>query len=134
MTVLRWALVVLAATQLGQAADLLGSRSHAEAELAAWHAAAAVGLLTGAARPRLIDALMPLMAGATGVTVLVSVRDLVTGRTTPSAEVAHLILVLGFALLTILWAAVEGSGDRASAGNSALSAASGRVAGVSVST
>lgn len=63
--VLRVLAVVLAAVQLGQAADLFTSAyGHAQSELAAWHAAAAVGLLTGAVRPRLIDALMPVMAGA----------------------------------------------------------------------
>lgn len=101
--VLRVLLVVLAAIQLGQAADLFGSSSHSQSELAAWHAAAAVGLLTGAARPRLIDSLMPLMAGAAGVTVLISVKDLVAARTTPADELAHLFLVLGFLVLTLLW-------------------------------
>lgn len=102
--VLRILVVVLAAIQLGQAADLFTSANgHAQSELAAWHAAAAVGLLTGAARPQLIDALMPVMAAAAGVTVLISLRDLVGARTAPSEEVAHLFLVLGFLVLTMLW-------------------------------
>lgn len=102
-SVLRVVLVVLAAIQLGQAADLFSSYSHSQSELASWHAAAAVGLLTGAARPRLIDSLMPLMAGAAGVTVLISVRDLVAERTQPADELAHLFLVLGFLVLTMCW-------------------------------
>lgn len=107
--VLRVVLIVLAAIQLGQAADLFASAGHSQAELAAWHAAAAVGLLTGAARPRLIDALMPVMAGAAGVTVVVSVRDLVAERTTPGEEAAHLFLVLGFLVLTLLWTIHDGA-------------------------
>ncbi|MGQ0468174.1 MAG: hypothetical protein ACT4QG_23010 [Sporichthyaceae bacterium] len=101
--VLRVLLVVLAAIQIGQAADLFTYAGHSQAELAAWHAAAAVGLLTGAARPRLIDALMPVMAGAAGVTVVVSVRGLVADRTSAGEEAAHLFLVLGFLVLTLLW-------------------------------
>jgi hypothetical protein len=101
--VLRVLLVVLAAIQLGQAADSFTSYGHDQSELAAWHAAAAVGLLTGAARPRLIDHLMPVMAGAAGVTVVVSVRDLVAARTTAGDELAHLFGVVGFLVLTMLW-------------------------------
>ena len=111
--VLRVLLIVLAAVQLGQAADLFTSWSHAESELAAWHAAAAVGLLTGAARPRLIDALMPVMAGAAAVTVLISVRDLVAERTSAADELAHLFLVLGFLVLTMLWAGQDHDVERA---------------------
>ncbi|MGQ0844702.1 MAG: hypothetical protein ACT4QF_11250 [Sporichthyaceae bacterium] len=97
--------LVLAAVQLGQAADLFfgANPTHSQSELAAWHAAAAVGLLTGAAKPYLVDALMPVMAGAAAVTVLISVRDVVALRTTASEEVAHLFLVLGFLVLTMLW-------------------------------
>lgn len=108
--VLRVVMAVLAAIQLGQAADLFTSaHGHSQSELAAWHAAAAVGLLTGAARPRLIDALMPVMAGAAGVTVVVSVRDLVAERTSPGEEAAHLFLVVGFLVLTVLWTIHDGA-------------------------
>ncbi len=110
--VLRVLLIVLAAIQLGQAADLFTSYSHSQSELAAWHAAAAVGLLTGALRPHLADALMPVMAGAAFVTVVVSVRDLASNRTTPSAEVAHLFLVVGFLVLTLLWTGQDNVTER----------------------
>lgn len=101
--VLRAALLGLAGLQLHRGLPGLSTTGHIGADLAAWQVAVAVGLATVAIRPGVVDALMPMMAGGTVMTVLVSVRDVAAARTSAHAEFSHLTLVAAFAVLTLLW-------------------------------
>lgn len=100
---LRASLIGLACLQIFRGVPDLFDAGHLGGEIAAWQVAVAVAFATVAAAPRVVDSLMPVMAGGTVMTVLVSLRDVAQARTTPRAELSHLILVAGFAMLTLLW-------------------------------
>jgi predicted anti-sigma-YlaC factor YlaD len=100
---LRASLIGLAGLQMFRGVPGLFTAGHLGGEIAAWQVAVAVAFATAAAAPRVVDSLMPIMAGGTVMTVLVSLRDVAEARTTTRAELSHLILVAGFAMLTLLW-------------------------------
>jgi predicted anti-sigma-YlaC factor YlaD len=101
--VLRWVLVVVAALEIGLASPEILGRWHTGGELGTWAIASAVGFLSVALKPRRAGAVLPMLVCATIFTVFVSLRDLTDGRTDPSQEWSHLLLVVGALVLTGLW-------------------------------
>jgi predicted anti-sigma-YlaC factor YlaD len=100
---LRWALVVLAALEIGMAAPEFAAGWHAGGELGTWAVASAVGLLSVAAKPRRAGAVLPMLAAASVITLVVSTRDVVGGRAVVSAEWPHLLLVGGVLVMVAIW-------------------------------
>lgn len=101
--VLRWVLVVLAALEIGMAAPEFTGRWHAGGELGTWAVASAVGLLSVAAKPARAGAMLPMLAVASVVTLVVTARDVAAGRALASAELPHLLLVAGVLAIAAIW-------------------------------
>ena len=101
--VLRWALVVLAALEIGLAAPEFSGRWHAGGELGTWAVASAVGLLSVAMRPARAGGVLPMLACASVITLVVSARDVADGQALISAEWPHLLLLGGVVIITVLW-------------------------------
>ncbi|MGQ0632698.1 MAG: zf-HC2 domain-containing protein [Sporichthyaceae bacterium] len=101
--VLRWLLVVVAALEVGLAAPALLGRWHTGGELSTWGVATAIGFLSVAHRPARAAALLPMLAGASLLTVFLTVRHAAEGSASISGEWSHGLLLIGVVLLTALW-------------------------------
>lgn len=100
---LRWALVVIAAIEMGLAfPDLIG-RWHTGGELSTWGVATAIGFLAAAAAPRRAGAMLPMLVCAAALTTFVATRDVLEGNASAGAEAPHALLLLGVVVLTLLW-------------------------------
>jgi predicted anti-sigma-YlaC factor YlaD len=102
----RWALLVVALTQLALAAPgvLLGEASavtsaHAARELGAFEVALAVGLLVAAWQPARAYGLLPLAVALGAVLVGTAAVDLAAGGTALLSESHHLLEIAGVLLL-----------------------------------
>jgi predicted anti-sigma-YlaC factor YlaD len=89
-------LVALPGLILGDGAGL---PVHAAHEIGSFDAALAVGLLFAAARPNRAAALLPLVAALVAFLVATTAVDVIDGRTHWLAEGAHLLEVVGLAML-----------------------------------
>jgi predicted anti-sigma-YlaC factor YlaD len=105
ITFLRYALGVVAATQLVLAVpelldpDGAASTLHASHHLGAWDIAFAVGLLVVAVQPWRARGLLPMCAALAGVMVVTAVIDVASGRTPGLAESTHVLELTGLALV-----------------------------------
>lgn len=102
VVVLRWFLVLVAALDMGLAAPELLGRWHAVGELGTWQAAAAVGFLSVAARPRWASQMLPMLSVATLLTVVVLAHDVALGTVLIAQEWPHALLVAGVAALAAI--------------------------------
>ncbi|MEA3075975.1 MAG: hypothetical protein QOF60_883 [Actinomycetota bacterium] len=75
---------------------------HVAHELAAWELALALGFAVAAWRPERAAGMLPLVAVVALCLLLTSSVDIAEGRAAPSGETAHLLELLGFALLWTL--------------------------------
>jgi predicted anti-sigma-YlaC factor YlaD len=100
--VLRWALVAIAALEIGLAAPELLGRWHTGGELGTWEVASGVGFLSVAARPRWASQMLPMLSAATLLTVFVISHDIAIGTVVLSAEWPHALLLIGVAALTVI--------------------------------
>ena len=103
--VVRVALGLVAAAQVAVALPALGGNDlgapvHVAHEQAAWGLALAAGLALGAWRPGRAAGLFPLVAVFVGCLTVLGLADIGAGRAVPSAEVPHLMSLVG---LTLLW-------------------------------
>lgn len=95
------AVIVLPALVMGHAG--IGVSIQASHELGAFNLALAVGFAAAALRPSLARGMLPLVGTATATLVVVAVIDTVYGQTEPVAELPHLIAVVGWLLLHLLF-------------------------------
>ena len=113
----RGALVVVALGQLAVTvpALILGSDHdaplHVAHEMGSFDMALAVGFLVAAWRPVRAQGMRALVGVAALLLALTAVIDLVAGRTTPSDEAPHLIVVVGWLILARVAALTPTSGD-----------------------
>lgn len=97
----RWALVVLAATELALAVPrLLGDDAHVGRHVGSLSAALAVGMLWAAWRPERAAGLVPVALALTACSVATAALDLADGAVGAGAEAHH---VLEAATLVLLW-------------------------------
>lgn len=101
-TALRLGLVAVAGAQLALALPELSGHVHAGNEAASWTVAAAVGLVAAAASPRRVSGLLPMLAAAAFVLVLITVRDIADGHVHVEHELSHALLIVGVVLLWLL--------------------------------
>ncbi|MGQ0624202.1 MAG: zf-HC2 domain-containing protein [Sporichthyaceae bacterium] len=101
--VLRWLLVVVAALEIGLAAPALLGRWHTGGELSTWGVATAIAFLSVAHRPARAAALMPMLLGASLLTVFVTIRHAAGGSAPITGEWAHGLLLIGVVLLVAIW-------------------------------
>lgn len=101
--VLRWVLVVIAAVEMGLAAPGFLGRWHTGGELGTWGIAAAIGFLSVAAKPSRAPAVLPMLAAAAGLTMVVSARHIADGAAIFTGELPHLVLLVGVVVLAMLW-------------------------------
>ena len=103
----RWALFVVALTQLALAAPALfgqdsGATVHVAREVGSFGVALAVGLLVAAWQPARAWGLLPLAAALVLVMASTSVLDVVDGRATATGEAHHLLNLAGVAFLWLV--------------------------------
>jgi predicted anti-sigma-YlaC factor YlaD len=101
--VLRWVLVLIAATEMGMSTPEFLSRWHTGGELGTWGIATAIGFLSVAARPQRAAGMFPMLACAALLTTYVSTRDVADGATFMSREWPHGLLLSGVAVLALIW-------------------------------
>lgn len=101
--VLRWVLVLIASVEIGMAAPEFTGRWHAGGELGTWAVASAVGLLSVAMKPSRAGAVLPMLACASVITLVVSARDVAEGHALISAEWPHLLLLFGVVVIAAIW-------------------------------
>lgn len=98
---IRWALVVLAATELALAVPrLLGDDAHLGRHAGSLSAALAVGMLWAAWRPERAAGLVPVALALTAFSVVTAILDLAGGAVGAGAEADH---VLEAGTLVLLW-------------------------------
>lgn len=93
---------VLAVPALIAAQDSLDAPTHVAHESGAWNAAVAIGFLAVVLRPRLAAGLLPLLAAFVAILVAVTVPDLAAGHVDADRVLAHLLMLAGVVLLTVL--------------------------------
>jgi len=101
---LRGTLALIALAQVAVALPALlgndlGAPLHVAHEDGAWTLALAAALALGAWRPARAAASLPILAVFVGCLSLLTFVDIVGGRTTPAAELPHLMTALGLGLL-----------------------------------
>jgi predicted anti-sigma-YlaC factor YlaD len=101
--VLRWVLVLIAATEMGMSMPEFLSRWHTGGELGTWGIATAIGFLSVAARPQRAGGMFPMLACAALLTTYVSTRDVADGATFMSREWPHSLLLAGVGVLALIW-------------------------------
>jgi len=101
--VLRWVLVLIAATEMGMSMPEFLSRWHTGGELGTWGIATAIGFLSVAARPQRAAGMFPMLACAAALTTYVSTRDVADGATFMSREWPHGLLLSGVVVLALIW-------------------------------
>jgi hypothetical protein len=108
MTATRLGLVVAAVAQLALCVPVLlfghdrSAPVHVAHEMGSFEVAVAIGFLVAARRPGRAVAMLSLMGVAAGLLVLTAVLDLLAGRTSLADEAPHLIVVVGWLLLSRL--------------------------------
>jgi len=104
----RWALIVVALTQLALAAPALllgedaGATVHVAREIGSFDVALAVGLLVAAWQPRRAWGLLPVAVALGLVMGLTALVDLVGGTASTLGEAHHLLDLAGVALLWVV--------------------------------
>jgi len=84
---------------------------HVAHELGAFDMALAVGFLAAALRPSRAQGMRTLVGCAALLLVATAIIDLISGRTTPSDELPHLLAVAGWLLLGRMAALAPSSAD-----------------------
>ena len=118
VSVARWALFVVALSQLVLAAPALilgegsGATVHAARELGAFDVALAVGLLLAAWQPARAWGLFPVVAALALVLGGTAVLDVVRGTATSLGEVHHLLDLAGVAVLWLVAHEAQGLPSR----------------------
>ena len=123
-TALRLALLVVGAAQAGLAWPALASGAaamsapvHMAHETGAWNLGVAAAFLAVAAGPRLAAGALPFLGTFAALLVPVTVADLSAGHVHADRAVAHLLLLVGVALIvTIAWRGRRRPADRPVAG------------------
>jgi predicted anti-sigma-YlaC factor YlaD len=108
---LRLALLAVGVAQAGLAwpalsggAAAMSAPVHVANETGAWNLAVAAAFLAVGAAPRLAGGALPLLATFTVLLTVVTVRDLQAGHVHADRAVAHLVLLVGVALVgTVAW-------------------------------
>jgi len=80
----------------------LGAPVHVAHEQGAWALALAAGLAWGAVRPGRAGALVPIVGVFVGAMTVLGSADIASGRVVPSAELPHLMSLLGLVLLWLV--------------------------------
>jgi predicted anti-sigma-YlaC factor YlaD len=108
-TGLRLALLAVGVAQAGLAwpvlvtgAGAMSAPAHLAHETGAWNLAVAAAFLAVAAAPRLAAGALPFLGSFAALLVPVTVADLGAGHVHPDRAVAHLLLVVGVALVAAL--------------------------------
>lgn len=81
---------------------LSGADAHVARELGGWQLALGVAFLVTAWQPRRAPGLLPFVAVATVLGLVLSVQDLVAGQTTVLSEIGHLVDVIALGLVARL--------------------------------
>jgi predicted anti-sigma-YlaC factor YlaD len=104
----RYALLWVALTQLALAVPALllgsdhGADLHVAHEIGSWDAALAFAMLMIAFQPRRAAGLVPFVGALTAVLLSTSAVDIIGGHTPAFGECAHLLTLLGVALLWLV--------------------------------